>query len=645
MGRRIRWLALGLVLVFALVLAQLVNIQEREAGSLNANKTNPRNTAFTADNRRGLILAANGQILAKSVKVPKGTPGRQYYRTYPTGSTYSDIVGFTSRFYTKSGVEKVYGKYLSLHTQPVKTLGQLLNPPGPATDTLTLSVVPSLQKAARAEMTTIPDDNQDGAIVVENVTTGGILAMYSNPTYTNNILATPDLATKDLTKEQAAHAAYATDPDHEGFLAYPPLAYWDPLFPGSTFKVVTSTAVYNLKPTLAGFDFKVSGCTGKTAIVGTTHQICNDATTASAAEPCGGTLTKLLPESCDPAYAMLGIHLGATALYQQATLFGYNSVPPIDEYPVQASTFPSLKQLAPTKTGAPGLALAAFGQGTVSSTALQGVMVAQGIADTGKVMVPHVASRVNDSGTGALVKAVSPTLYKQAASAAAAQTVNKLMQLVVKNGTAATVGFPATEHVAVKTGTAQAGTGNGNIDWMIGFAPATSPRVAIAVVVPKQSSGTSGAGTAGPIFKTMLSDALSVVPARTTTPAVTTPITGPVVFTSTGTPGPVPATSTDGTTAVTTNTEPTAPPTPTTSPAPTPTTTPSPTTTTTTTGTSATTTTRPPDTTTTTPSAITTTPGAPAATNAVTRSTRPPTIDARLVDVAPRWRWAMTGAA
>jgi cell division protein FtsI/penicillin-binding protein 2 len=43
---------------------------------------------------------------------------------------------------------------------------------------------------------------------------------------------------------------------------------------------------------------------------------------------------------------------------------------------------------------------------------------------------------------------------------------------------------------------------------MIGFAPASNPAVAIAVVVPFQPLSTQGASIAGPIVKKMLEAAL-----------------------------------------------------------------------------------------------------------------------------------------
>ena len=566
MGRRIRWLAIALVLCFLVVVVQLVNIQMRQATRLNASSQNQRNAVKQFNNRRGDILASDGTVLAQSapVKAPPSAAPYRYRRVYSTAPLYSGIVGYSSpAFYGTSGVEYTYNTYLGLHKHKITNIGQLLNPPPTTTDSVTLTVVPALQKLAQQELASVPDTRKDGAITVLSVKTAAVLAMYSSPTYTNNALATPTPK-----KDQAAGQADLHTADHEGFYPYPPMATYDAFAPGSTFKVVTTTAVYNLKPTLAHFTFKTAGCTAKNAIPQTTKVICNDATTPTAANPCGGTLYYMLPESCDPGYAMLGLAIGGTDLSKQATLFGFNQTPPIDEYPVSKSNFPSPSELAPTgKLGPPGVALSAFGQQTVTATDLQDAMVAEGIANKGNVMTPHVMAAIHDA-TGKLVAKYQPKVFKHAASAPAAANVSRLMERVVQTpkGTAAGVGFPVQWNMAVKTGTAQAGVGNTNTtDWMIGFAPAYDPVVAISVVVPFQARTASGATIAGPIMKAMMGAALSIVPHTGNLPTTTT--TAPPATTTTTTTTPPPTTAPPATLPATT-TPTTAPPPPTTTTAP-----------------------------------------------------------------------------
>ena len=95
------------------------------------------------------------------------------------------------------------------------------------------------------------------------------------------------------------------------------------------------------------------------------------------------------------------------------------------------------------------------------------------------------------------------------ATAPTAQQVTSLMEGVVATGTAAGVGFPGYLCAAVKTGTAQTNPITGLTDtWMIGFAPANHPQVAVAVVVPQQANSSDGASVAGPIMNKVLQAAV-----------------------------------------------------------------------------------------------------------------------------------------
>ena len=122
-------------------------------------------------------------------------------------------------------------------------------------------------------------------------------------------------------------------------------------------------------------------------------------------------------------------------------------------------------------------------------------------------MTPHLMSSIRNS-QGALVRSYTPTPMPRSASAQAAQAVTALMESVPKpGGTAAGVGFPSYLCAAVKTGTAQTGLGL-NHDWMIGFAPANDPQIAVAVVVPFQNIASDGASVAGPIMNKVMQAAL-----------------------------------------------------------------------------------------------------------------------------------------
>jgi penicillin-binding protein A len=506
MSRRIRWLGVLLILCFGLVIVQLTNIQFRRASALTHSAENPVNTVRDFDfSNRGDIFAADGQLLADSVRIaPPGKNTYRFQRQYPTGSLFSQIVGTCSPVYCDTGIEGYYSQYLALHKQSPQTLSQLFSPPPPTVDDITLTVDPALQQDAVNLLQSLRGPNRDGAIVLLDPKTGAILAMASNPSYDPAPLVSTDIAT-----ETAARNLYHLF-DSEGFQAFYPIASYNTILPGSTAKVITTAAIYNLDPALATYNYPVTACEPVPETVSNT--ICNDADTASAANPCGGTIVQMLPASCDPGYAHLGLLLGGVTLSEQAALFGFNSIPPLDlpSGYVQPSHYPTAQQLSQSgDPGIPGLAYSAFGQQDVSATALQNALVAAGVANGGAVMVPHFLEKISDA-QGRVVETYKPQVWRQAMSAQAAAELIPLMQAVATSGTAAGDGFPASLDVAVKTGTAQVGYPNitSVADWMIGFAPANDPKIAIAVVVPFQPLSTQGASVAGPIVKAMLEAAL-----------------------------------------------------------------------------------------------------------------------------------------
>jgi peptidoglycan glycosyltransferase len=498
MGRRIRWVGVTLILCFALLIVQLVNIQFHKAPALASSAQNPRVAAQRFDNLRGTITASDGTILAQSVK--SGVAPYTYKRIYPSGETpqgniYAGITGFDSIFFGTSGIEYEYNSYLQSHAQTPANLSQLIfDRPPSEPDNVTLTIDPVLQEAAWNALTTLPPgENKDGAVVVLNPTTGAVLAMVSNPTFEPN-----DYSNPNITVERGADYADSIR-DHEGYKPIQPLYTQYGFAPGSTFKVITSTAVYNLDQKLESFNFKTAPCT----TFSDTHvPLCNDGGT-----PCGGTMITMLPASCDPGYAALGAAIGVPIMDQQVGMFGINPtgaanpyVPGLDLPDVQPSFFTNLPVGSQSALGQ-----SAIGQRDDLFTPLQNALVASAIADGGVIMTPHLMESITDP-QGNLVTTYQPTPMLRAASQSAAAAVDDLMEGVATHGTAAGVGFPASWQIAVKTGTAQLpGKTEQTQDWMIGFMPSRgTPQLAFAVVVPQQEQDLTGALVAGPIVKAVV---------------------------------------------------------------------------------------------------------------------------------------------
>jgi penicillin-binding protein A len=507
MERRIRRLGVFIMACFVLLFLQLNNIQILKANSLANNPNNPRVILVSADQPRGDILSADGVILAQSVPVTGNF--YRYQRQYnpTTASLFAQIVGYDTIFGTRTGIESEYNSYLQSHTRPAKTLRDLLVD-RTTVDNVTLTINSHLQNEVAQVMNEVSlADNApvDGAVVI-NTQTGAVEAMYSNPTYDPSPLTSLD--------GSAVTAAYnALDPDS----AESPLVsrtYQFGFIPGSTFKVVTSAAVYDHDPLVADINYPQQSCI---LVAQRFTPLCNYQELDGSHERCGGTIQVSLPQSCDTAFAQMGEAL-TTNLATEAQAFGFNQTIPIDLPGGAVSTFPSASDL---NNNDPLQATAAFGQGfgqnTVIATPLQMALVAAGIANKGVIMTPHVMEQIRDS-QGNVVETYKPKPWLTATNPLTAAAVNSLMQQVVTQpgATANQVGFPSSWDVAAKTGTAETGGGVlGNSltnDWMIAFAPANHPKVAVAVVVPNQPFSATGALVSGPPMKAILGDALSQTP-------------------------------------------------------------------------------------------------------------------------------------
>ncbi|MGP8009971.1 MAG: penicillin-binding transpeptidase domain-containing protein [Acidimicrobiales bacterium] len=501
MSRRIWRLAIVVSLLLMIVAGQTLWIDFFHASALDSSTLNPRNFVLSNEYQRGEIIAANGTVLADSVATHNSSfPWR---RKYPLGALTAGVVGFSSTIYGPWGLEAQYNNYLQGHSQPPQSFEQLLAPTEGA-DSVTLTLEPELQKIAEEDLA-----GRDGSVVALDPSTGAVLAMYSNPTFD------PTPFTSELPKVQTAAWKSGIKKDAHGFAPLGLVATQQTIFPGSTFKVITTAGIVKYNPSLLTKYIKPIVFT---SLPDSNKLLYNDGDVA-----CGGTVAEMLPQSCDPGYALLGLALGAQDLTATANAFGYNQIPPLDLPGVVASYFPSESYLAKNP---PFLAYSAIGQYDVSTTALQNALVAGGIADGGKIMTPHLMSYIT-APDGSLVTRFKVSVWKAPLTTSQAAQIVPLMQAVVTSGTAALVGFLPQDDVAAKTGTAQVGNDltNDTDDWMIAFAPATDPKIAVAVSVPYQAYDVTGAIKAGPVMKCVIEGELAL---QAGLPATGTPTTCPV---------------------------------------------------------------------------------------------------------------------
>lgn len=495
-NRRIRWLGFVLLVCFVLLFLQLNNFQVRQAPALANNPKNQQNLPDPFELPRGDIYTSDNVVLAYSKPTDDGYGE---LRIYPqtTAQLFSGITGYDSVAEgSATGIESEYFSSLTQHPSPANTLGQLLTQ-HETTDDLTLTVSYALQHEAQVALA-----GRVGAVVAIDPRTGAVLAMYGNPTFDPNLFSV-----HSFSAVQASYNKLLNEPV-DPLINY---ATGQAKAPGSTFKVVDTSAIYDHVPSFVTHYFP---SVPSVVLPDTAGQTLSN----FAGEYCGGDLAEVLARSCDTAYALVGERLGTDNLYEEATSFGFDSVPPLDlpSGEVAASNFPTPEELA---GDVPGLMKSAIGQENVTATTLQMALVASAIGDNGKIMAPHLLHQIIDQ-SGSVVETYHPHLWRRATSAATASAVRNLMLGVTENplGTAYGI-FPSwLGPVAAKTGTAQiTANGCGTYNWLIATAPAgpgETPTVAVAALVPIPPGSAcvdvTGAEEAGPVVEQVLQKALEL---------------------------------------------------------------------------------------------------------------------------------------
>lgn len=483
---QIRRLGIGLVFLFVLLFAQLNWLQVIRADDLADDPRNTRNAVRDFSQPRGEIVSADGRVLARSEPTDNSF---KRLRVYPpeTASLFAHIVGYFSFTFGAEGVERTYNDELAGRTEELELdnlADLLLDRTRTANVTLTLPV--SVQQTAAQAL-----GDREGAVVALDPRDGSILAMYSFPSFDPN-----GLSAHDQEAVQNNRALLTLNPDRPLL----PRAYRERFFPGSTFKVVTAaTAIASglgdtQFPQLTELDLPQ-----------TDRNLRN-----FGGSRCGGTLADALRVSCNTSFAQLGLDLGPERLAAGAEAFGFDARPPLDLPAVAESHFPEPSTF---DRNLPALAFSAIGQFDVAATPLEMALVAGGIGNGGSIMAPHVMHEVRDED-GEVLDRHEPTEWKRAVDPAVAGRVRDMMIDVVNRGTARSAAVPGVQ-VAAKTGTAQLGTTPPSSHaWMIAFAPAEAPRVAVAVLIQAQPgvSEITGGRVAGPVVRAVLEAALQAVP-------------------------------------------------------------------------------------------------------------------------------------
>ncbi len=317
---------------------------------------------------------------------------------------------------------------------------------------------------------------KSGQLVVLDARSGEVLAMATAPTY-------------DAQRPSASDPARRANP-----------AVQAPFEPGSANKVVTFAAALDRgtirpdTPMLVPDSYRVA------------DRYVHD---AWSHEPTRWTATGVLAKSSNVGTLMIANdRVGPAAFYDYLRRFGIGTPTGIELPGESGGILPRPQEWSGTTFGN-----LPIGQG-VSMTALQLAGMYQAVANDGVRITPRIVrSVVAPDGTATPGPAATRT---KVVSPQAARTVRGMLEAVVgEDGTAPRAAIDG-YRVAGKTGTAQKPNpacrcyaGGGYWATFAGMAPADDPQLVISVVIDEAVGGGHGGAVAGPLFRDVMSYALT----------------------------------------------------------------------------------------------------------------------------------------
>lgn len=411
-----------------------------------------------------------------SLEIPGIFMQREYKRFYPAGDVAAHVVGFTGIDDNgQEGFELAKNTHLSGKPGSRRVIKdrrghivedlEAVKVPQDGHD-LVLSIDRRIQYLAFRELSKAVELHKAkaGAAVVLDAKTGEVLAMVNLPTYNPN----NPVNIKGKTRNRVIT---------------------DTFEPGSTLKPVTGAAAMEFgdyKP-----DTKIQTAPGYMAIG---PAVIHDA------HPHGVlTVSEVIQKSSNVGSAKMALSLRKEALWNTFHQLGFGT-PTHVGFPGEASG-----RLRDYKTWRPiEQATMSYGHG-ISLTLLQLARAYTVYANEGELK-PVSLLKLNEAPVG-----------QQVFSAKVANDMKAMLELVVQPGGTALRAQVAGYRVAGKTGTAHKLGAAGYekdkyVGSFVGMAPASNPRLIMAVMIDEPTSGDYYGGTvAAPVFSAVMSDALRML--------------------------------------------------------------------------------------------------------------------------------------
>ncbi len=458
-------------------------------------------------------------------------------RYYPEGTLAAQVLGFVGSDNTGlDGIEAAYDRTLTGHSGKIVSAKgnygtEMLYHHETYYDAengrnLVLTIDQTVQQMLEKHMqeAIAQYDVQNGAFgVVMDVNTGELLAMATLGSYDPNSYAEIyDTRTQAALEQQYQAAMEAQGTEQEELLAAyntavaeARLRQWrnrvisDGYEPGSTFKSITLASA--LEEGAVGLSDSFF-CSGSTTIKGRTKALHCWRSAGHGQQ----STAEALQNSCNVAFAQIGIRLGGEKLYEYVHKFGLTEKTGIELGGEASGIFFDEATLANPDSYA-SLSSAAFGQ-TFKITPMQLVRAISAVVNGGYLLEPHVVRQVLDD-EGNVLEEKTTRVLRQVISEETSSTMCQLLESVVSQGTAKNAQI-AGYRIGGKTGTSEkidVFDENGNpvedkIVSFVGIAPMEDPQyiVLVALDTPSRETGyyISGGQMGAPTVRDVLADIL-----------------------------------------------------------------------------------------------------------------------------------------
>lgn len=324
-------------------------------------------------------------------------------------------------------------------------------------------------------------DSLRGAVVAMEPTTGGVLALYSAPSYDIN---------RFIGGVSGAFYQSLLDDEHKPLVnralqgTYPPASTWK-----------LATAAIGLQLGLVTMDTHMERpCTGG-YYYGRVFKCWDKRGHGDV------TLAQAIAKSCDVYFYQLGLKIGITRLLAGGVKLGFGEKTGIDLPNERTPTWPENTDYFDRKYGARGwnrsvvLSLS-IGQANNAQTPLNMARFYTALATDGSAATPQIVAREPER--------------KQILNLTAEQLAGMKMALadVVSRGTAAGAQIRGLT-IAGKTGTAQVPPLQ-DFAWFVGYAPADDPKIVLAIVIEEGLHGSAAARVATKLMERYLKTQLTM---------------------------------------------------------------------------------------------------------------------------------------